>query len=80
MKRKLQGTVISNKMDKTIIVVVERIKEHPKYLRRYKVQKKYKVHDEKKEAKVGDKVVFQESRPLSKEKRWGLIEILNSKS
>jgi small subunit ribosomal protein S17 len=78
MRRRFQGTVVSDKMDKTIVVLVTRIKEHPKYHKRYKVQKKYKVHDEKNEAKVGDEVIFEECRPISKEKRWRLIKIVKS--
>jgi len=76
MKRKFQGTVISDKMAKTIVVAIEEIRQHPKYLRRYKIQKRFKVHDENKQAKVGDKVIFEECRPLSKEKRWKLVKIL----
>jgi small subunit ribosomal protein S17 len=72
-KRKLRGTVVSDKMQKTIIVKVEQVKQHPKYKRRYKIHKKYKVHDEKKEYKVGDQVIIEECRPLSKEKRWRVI-------
>jgi len=72
-KRKLRGTVVSDKMQKTIVVKVEQIKQHPKYKRRYKIHKKYKVHDEKKEYKVGDQVIIEECRPLSKEKRWRVI-------
>lgn len=72
-KRKLRGTVVSDKMQKTIVVKVEQVKQHPKYKRRYKIHKKYKVHDEKKEYKVGDQVIIEECRPLSKEKRWRVI-------
>lgn len=72
-KRQLIGTIISNKMQKTVVVKVERIKKHPKYERRYKVHKKYKAHDEKGEYKVGERVVIEESRPISKEKRWRVI-------
>jgi len=72
-KRKLRGTVVSDKMQKTIVVKVEQVKQHPKYKRRYKIHKKYKVHDEKKEYKVGDQVIVEECRPLSKEKRWRVI-------
>jgi len=72
-KRQLTGIVISNKMQKTVVVQVERIKEHPKYKRRFKVHKKYKAHDEKGECQIGDKVVIEECRPLSKEKRWRVI-------
>lgn len=75
-KRQLTGQVISNKMQKTVVVEVESLKEHPKYKRRYKVYKKYKAHDEKQEYKVGDRVIIEEYRPLSKEKRWRVIKKL----
>ncbi len=65
--------VISDKMDKTIVVLVERTKQHPLYRKIYKVQKKYKAHDPENKYKVGDKVVIQESRPISKEKRWIVV-------
>lgn len=74
-RKKFQGVVISNKMDKTIVIKVNRIKVHPIYKKRYRVSKKYKVHDQKNEAKIGDQVIFEECRPLSKDKRWRLIEI-----
>lgn len=77
MRKRFQGTVVSDKMGKTIVVEVERIKQHPKYLKRYKVHKKYKVHDEKNEAKMGDRVIFEECRPISKEKRWKLVKIIH---
>ncbi len=73
MINKLQGTVVSDKMEKTVVVEVERIKEHPRYKKRYKVHKKYKVHDEKGEYKKGDVVVIEETRPISKDKRWRVI-------
>ena len=73
-KKQLTGEVISNKMQKTVVVRVERIKEHPKYKRRYRVHKKYKACDEKGEYKIGDKVVIEECRPISKEKRWRVIK------
>lgn len=76
IKRKFQGEVVSNKMVKTIVVKVERVKVHPKYKKRYKVHKKFKVHDEKNEAKVGQVVIFEETRPLSKTKRWQLTKII----
>jgi len=72
-KRQLKGTVMSDKMQKTIVVKVERQVRHPKYKKTYKVHKRYKVHDEKEEYKVGDKVVIEECRPLSKEKRWRVV-------
>ena len=79
-KQRLQGIVVSDKMQKTVVVKVERVKEHPKYKKRYKVHKKYKAHDEKEKCKVGDKVVIEECRPISKEKRWRVVKILNSKT
>lgn len=73
-KKQLKGKVISDKMQKTIVVEVERIKESPKYKRRYKIHKKYKVHDEKEEYKVGERVLIEECRPLSKDKSWRVIK------
>ena len=73
-KRQLKGVIVSDKMQKTVVVKVERIKEHPKYKRRYKVHKKYKAHDEKGEYKTGDKVVIEEYRPISKDKKWKVIK------
>lgn len=72
-KRALQGVVVSDKMDKTIVVVVESVKIHPKYQKRYAQSKRYKVHDEKNQYKVGDKVTFVECRPLSRDKRWRVL-------
>lgn len=68
--RRMKGTVVSAAGDKTIVVAVNRSKVHPKYLKRYTVTKKYHVHDEKNQHKVGDTVTFVASRPLSKTKRW----------
>jgi len=68
--RLFSGVVVSDKMDKTIIVSINRYKEHPKYKKRYKISKKYKVDDQKNEFKTGDKVTIQEVRPISKDKRW----------
>ena len=73
VKRTLKGVVVSDKMDKTIVVLVERLKQHPHYKKRYKVHKKYKAHDPKNKYKVGDKILIQESKPISKEKRWIVI-------
>ena len=69
-KKTLQGIVVSDKMQKTVVVEVESIKEHPKYNRRYKMHKKFKAHDEKGEFHTGDKVVIEETKPLSKDKNW----------
>ncbi len=75
-KRNLKCTVISAKMDKTIVVSLTRKKVHPKYKKQYKVSKQYKVHDEKSIAKVGDTVIIEECRPLSKDKTWRLVNII----
>jgi len=61
-------------MSKTLVVEVERVKEHPKYKRRYKVHKKYKVHYNEGEFRLGDKVMIEECRPVSKDKKWKLIK------
>ncbi len=73
IKKTFSGVVASSKMDKTIVVVVENVKIHSKYKKRYIVTSRYKVHDEKNQFKEGDKVTFVECRPLSKEKRWRVI-------
>ncbi len=74
MKKKLQGIIVSDKMDKTRVVSVLRLKKHPRYKKYYKVTNKFKAHDEKNEYKTGDKVTIEETRPLSKDKRWKIIE------
>ena len=71
--RKLQGTIVSDKMKKTRVVSIERLKLHPRYLKHYKVTNRVKAHDANEEYKTGDRVVIQESRPLSKEKRWVIV-------
>jgi small subunit ribosomal protein S17 len=79
-KRKtMTGVVISNKMDKTIVVRVERKFPHPIFKKVVKTTKKYKVHDEKNECLEGDFVCMQETRPLSKQKRWRLIDVITRK-
>lgn len=75
-KKRLIGKVVSDKMKKTIIVLIERWKTHPKYKKRYLFSKKYHAHDEKEEAKIGDLVMIEESRPYSKTKRFKLVKIL----
>lgn len=70
------GVVVSNGMNKTVVVKVESLKKHPKYKKYIKQMKKFKVHDEKNECKVGDTIKFIETRPLSKEKSWKLVEVL----
>lgn len=76
-RRKIrEGRVVSDRMDKTIVVAVERLVRHPLYQRTIRRTKKYHVHDEHNEARVGDRVRIMETRPLSKRKRWRLLEIL----
>ena len=75
-RKTYRGTVISDKMDKTITVIVETKKTHPIYGKRVKKKKKFKAHDEKNEAKTGDTVVIMETRPLSATKRFRLVEIV----
>ena len=70
------GRVVSNKMQKTIVVAVESLKKHRIYKKTYKVTRRFKAHDETNAANMGDLVRIEETRPLSKEKRWRLVEIL----
>lgn len=70
------GIVVSNKMNKTVTVMVERQVPHPLYKKYYKTSKKYLVHDEHSTADLGDKVLIMETRPVSKRKRWRLVEIV----
>lgn len=72
-KRRLTGIVISDKMQKTVVVKVELIRKKEKYKKRYKYHKKYKAHDEKEGYKTGDRVVIEECRPISREKSWMVI-------
>ncbi len=74
-KRTLEGVVVSNKMDKTVVVSVSRRFKHPKYSKFIHESKKYHAHDEKGDTNVGDKVVIIESRPYSKLKKWELLRV-----
>ncbi|RMD51786.1 30S ribosomal protein S17 [Candidatus Parcubacteria bacterium] len=74
-RRRLQGTVVSDKMDKTVVVRVDRATISKKYLKRIVKSKRYKAHDENNAAKVGDVVVIEECRPLSKDKRWRIVSV-----
>ncbi len=74
--RVMKGQVVSDKMAKTAVVAVGRLKEHPIYRKRYKVTKRYKAHDEKNECKIGDIVLIGETKPISKDKRWRVLEII----
>jgi small subunit ribosomal protein S17 len=71
--KKLEGVVVSDKMNKTRVVEVARLKKHPKYLKYFKTRKRFKAHDENNEYKIGDKVVIMETKLISKEKRWKII-------
>ncbi|MDO8490276.1 MAG: 30S ribosomal protein S17 [bacterium] len=73
-KRVFTGIVVSDAMDKTIVVKVNRTKIHPRYQKRYTVSQKFMVHDEKNTHHVGEKVTFVEARPLSRHKRWRVLE------
>lgn len=72
----LTGTVVSNKMDKTVVVAVESIGRHPLYGRTVRSTKKYKAHDEENICNVGDRVKIMETRPLSRDKRWRVMEVV----
>ena len=74
--RTREGVVVSNKMQKTLIVEVTRLVEHPQFKKVIKRKVRYAVHDEKNEAKPGDKVRIQETRPISKTKRWRLVQVV----
>ena len=70
------GQVVSDKMDKTVVVAVERLVQHPLYKKAVKKTVKFKAHDENNESHIGDTVEIMETRPLSKDKRWRVVEIL----
>ena len=72
-KRQLKGVVSSDKMDKTVVVTVSTEKKHKKYLKYYSVTQRFKAHDESNEYKTGDKVLIEETRPMSKDKRWRVV-------
>lgn len=71
--RKMDGVVVSDKMNKTVVVKVIKIKTHPKYKKQYQVSTNYKAHDENNICKIGDKVTIAACRPMSKDKRWRVI-------
>ncbi len=75
-RKRLQGRVISNAMDKTVVVEVKRTTQHPLYKKVIRISKKYKVHDETNEIPVGALVKIVETRPISKTKRWAVEEVL----
>jgi small subunit ribosomal protein S17 len=77
-RRSMVGTVVSNKMDKTVVVTVERLGRHPLYKKVIRSRKKFKAHDADNTCQIGDVVRISESRPLSKEKRWVVEEIVRA--
>ncbi|MEN3203242.1 MAG: 30S ribosomal protein S17 [Atribacterota bacterium] len=76
MRKRFVGEVVSDAMDKTVVVRVERITEHPLYKKRIRRSVKFKAHDENNVCSVGDKVLIEETRPLSKTKRWRVVALL----
>ena len=75
-RRTVQGVVISDKMDKTVVVLVERLVKHPRFRKYVRKHAKYKVRDEENRCNIGDRILIVESRPLSKDVRWRMREIL----
>jgi small subunit ribosomal protein S17 len=75
-RRSKVGRVVSDKMDKTVVVSVERLRRHPIYKRVVRLSSKFKAHDDENSARVGDTVRIEESRPLSREKRWRVVEVV----
>jgi small subunit ribosomal protein S17 len=76
IRKTMLGKVVGDRMDKTVVVTVERLVQHPLYGKYIRKQKRYKAHDEKNDCHVGDRVLLVETRPLSREKRWRVKEIL----
>ncbi len=78
-KRIKTGVITGDKMDKTVVVQIDRVKEHPIYKKKYAMSKKYKAHDEKNEYKIGDIVEISETRPISKDKKFEVVRKIGSK-
>lgn len=76
--RKLTGTVVSDSMDKTVVVRIDRVKTHPRYRKQFQVSTRFKAHDEKNDYHTGDLVIIEECRPYSKDKRWRVIKKLGA--
>lgn len=74
--RTLKGTIVSHKMQKTAVVRVDALKKHPRYGKYYRASRRFKAHDEKDEYRLGDVVRMEETRPLSKEKRWRIVSLI----
>ncbi len=79
VRKKRHGIVVSNKMEKTVVVRVDRELRHPLYQKVVRSSKNFKAHDEEKKCQIGDEVIIVETRPLSKSKRWRVVEILTKK-
>jgi len=77
--RTLQGVVVSDKMTKTVVVAVNRLKKHPKYRKYFRVTKKYKAHDEQRAYHTGDTVEIKEIRPMSRDKRWTVARLIKKR-
>jgi small subunit ribosomal protein S17 len=75
-KRTRVGTVVSDKMQKTVVVQIERVVKHPVYKRYIRRRKRFKVHDEENQCRIGDVITFMETRPMSKDKRWRFVEFV----
>jgi small subunit ribosomal protein S17 len=80
VKKTREGVVVSDKMTKTRVVRIERVFRHPRYQRVITRSKRLKAHDEQNASKMGDRVLIEETRPLSKEKRWRILQVLASAS
>lgn len=78
MKNKLQGKVISDKQDKTVVVEITNVKKHPRYEKRYEVHSKFKAHDEENDFEEGDEVIIEETKPISKDKKWKVVKKIKS--
>ncbi|HSW10311.1 MAG TPA: 30S ribosomal protein S17 [Bacillota bacterium] len=76
VRKERVGTVVSDRMDKTVVVAIEMVKKHPLYGRRVRRTRRFKAHDERNECKVGDRVLIVETRPLSRDKCWRVAEIV----
>jgi len=79
-RKKMIGIVVKDKMNKTVVIEVEKVSKHPQYHKYLKAKKRYKAHDEENKCKVGDKVLIVETRPLSKEKKWVVKKIVKEES
>ena len=76
IRKTMVGTVVSDRMDKTVVVSIERLVKHTTYGRYVRQRTKFKVHDEKNECRIGDTIRFMETRPISKDKRWRFVEFV----